>query len=365
MAVTTQTEIAGPVNVVFQKSLLLRAQALCPYFIGTVPAEIRQHSGTFTAKWRRYEHLTPITTALTEIQGSVAFPTRNAVQPTVTDITATVSKYGNFIFLNEEVDLININNVAMELSDVLGENAGRSLNRLQRNIMEDNATAFLAGTATTATGLGATTLGGADLDRGVIAAVFNALKRQDSMPFSPETRGSQNIGTAPIRESYWGICHVDTTEDLRGLTGFNSVETYAGQTETARGEIGHVGGVRFIETTEATIDAGTGATVTSTATAAQRHDGTTFRSDVYNTVIYGREAVGSLGLDTTHVKSIYRPEDRLPAVQMISHARGSAGAADPLNELSSVGWKSWHTGQILNSNWIRVARHVVSNLEQS
>lgn len=362
MAITTQTEIAGPVNVVYQRSLLMRAQALCPYFVGTVPAEIRSHSGTFTAKWRRYEHLTPVTTALTELTGSIAFPTRTAVQPSVTDLTATVSKYGNFIFLNEEVDLVNINDVSMELSDVLGENAGRSLNRLQRNIMEDSLTAVLAGTATTATGLGATTLAGADFDRGVITAIVNTLQRNDAMKFMPMTRGSTNIGTAPVRESFWAFCHVDTEEDVRLLTGFSAVETYAGQTETMPGEFGHVGGVRFISTTESTIDEGTGATVTTTATGAARHSGSTFRADVYNTVIIGREAVGSLGLDSTHVKTSYRPEDRLPAVMMISHPKGSAGAADPLNEVASVGWKSWHGGTILNSNWGRVARHVVSKV---
>lgn len=362
MSVTTQTQIAGPVNVVFQRSLLTRARMLCPYFVGTVPAEIRSNSGTFTAKWRRYEHLTPVTSSLTEIQGAIAFPTRTAVQASVTDLTASVSKYGNVIFLNEEVDLININDVAMQLSDVLGENAGRSLNRLQRNIMEDNATAFLAGTATTATDLGGTTAAASALTRGGITAIVNALNRLDAMKFMPMTQGSQNIGTSPIRESYWALNHVDTTEDVRLLTGFVAVETYANQTEVAPGEYGAVGGIRFIETTESTIDSSIGATVTSTATAGARTTGSSSRADVYNTVIMGREAVGSLGLDSTHVKTSYRPDDRLPAVMMISHPRGSAGAADPLNEVSSLGWKSWHGGTILNSDWIRCARHVVTKV---
>jgi N4-gp56 family major capsid protein len=324
-----------------------------------MPAEIRSNGGSFTAKWRRYEHLTPTTTPLAEITGSVAFPTRTAVQPSVTDITATVSKYGNFIFLNEEVQLINITDTTMELTGVLGENAGRSVNRLQRNEMEDNSTAILAGAATTATNIGLTSATGF-VTRTVLARTINELARQDAMKFHPETTGSQNIGTAPVRESYWGLNHSDTTEDVRNLTGFQSVETYAGQTRTYPGEYGHVGGVRFIESTESTIDAAGGASSTSSATSDARSSSN--RVDIYNTVIFGKEAVGSLGLDATHIKEIYRPEDTLPAIMMISHAKGSAGAADPLNEVASCGWKTWHAAKILNANWIRCVRHAVSRL---
>ena len=357
MTITTQTQIAGPVNVVYQVSALRRAQMVCPYFVASVPGEIRSHSGTFTAKWRRYEHLTPVTTPLTEITGSVTYPTRTGVQPSVTDITATVQKYGNFIVMNEEVDLVNINNLSMTFADILGENAGRSLNRLQRNELEDNSTAVLGGAATTATDIASTSF----ISRSKIAKVVNELHNQDVRKSFPETQGSTNVGTAPIRESLWGITHPDVEEDLRTLTGFNSVETYAGQTKTYTGEIGHIGGVRFIVSTESTVDAGGGATVTGTATIAGRTTSGN-RTDIYNTVIMGEDAVGSLGLDATHVKDIYMSDDRLPAIMMISHPKGSAGSADPLNEVSTAGWKSWHAAKILNGNWIRVFRHAASNL---
>ena len=62
--ITTTTQVAGPVNVVFQQTLLRNAKARCPYFVGSVPAEIREHTGSFTAKWRRIENLTPVSSAL-------------------------------------------------------------------------------------------------------------------------------------------------------------------------------------------------------------------------------------------------------------------------------------------------------------
>ena len=360
MAITTQSEIAGPVNVVYQTGLLRRAEANCPYFKGSMPASISQHSGTFTAKWRRYEHLTAVTTALSELTGSVTFPTRTAVQPSVTDVTATVQKFGNFIFLSEEVDLVNVERPMMELVNVLGDNAGQSLNRLQRNELEDNSTQMFAAAATTATDVSGLA-GVGFMTRTLIARIVNTLQRNNAMKFMPQTLGSQNVGTAPVRASFWGFCHPDAEEDIRTLTGFNSVETYAGQTNTEQGEFGHVGGVRWISTSEAGIDAGGGASATASATSDGRS--TSNRYDVYTSVVIGMEAVGSLGLDATHIKEVYRQDDRLPAVQLISKAKGSAGTADPLNEVASVGWKTWHVAKILNSNFCRAILHTASRLE--
>ena len=91
MALTTTTEIAGPVNVVFQVNLLRNAKAVAPYFMGTTPAQVSEHSGTFTAKWRRIENLTPVTVPLAELTGPVAFPTRTGIQPTVTDVELEIA----------------------------------------------------------------------------------------------------------------------------------------------------------------------------------------------------------------------------------------------------------------------------------
>ena len=355
--ITTTSEIAGPVNVVVQTSLLRNAKANCPYFVGSEPAEIAEHGGTFTAKWRRYENLTPTTTPLTELTGGLSLPTRTAVQPTVTDITATIQKYGNFMFMNEETDLINLSNQSLKLSEVFGINAGRSLNRVQRNELEDNATISLAGTATSAV-----TINTANMSLALIAVSNNALNNNDAMKFRPMTTGNTNIGTSPIRDAYWMLNHVDVTEDVRGLTGFNSVETYANQTEIAQGEYGSVGGMRCIESTESSIDLASGIAVTGTATIAGRSAGSV-SYDLYNTVFFGKEAHGSVGLGFKHIKEIYTAGDELPGVQMISKPKGSAGSGDPLNEISTLGWKSWHVAKILNDTWIRTVRHTSSKLE--
>lgn len=337
---TTSSQITGPVNVVFQQTLLRNAKMRCPYFVGTVPAEIAEHRGSFTAKWRRLENLAATTTPLAELSGNVAFPTRVSVQPTVTDFTATLQKYGNFVLLTEEVDLINFNEYADKLLEVLGINAGQSLNQLQRNILEGNVTLKYPGGVVSD---GATN---SAITIGQMRNAVNSLARLYALRFTAITEGEDSFGTAPIPAAYWGLCHVDVEEDVRALPDFLPVERYAGQTEIMVGEFGMntTARVRWIGTEESSISAGAGAATTSLRN-------TTGNADLYTSIVLGMEAHGSVGLDFHHIKEIYMAGDTLPGIQVIAHERGSAGTADPLNEVSSIGWKTWHTGKILNPNW--------------
>lgn len=351
----TDTDImTKPVNVIFQQTLLRTARALCPYFAGTVPGEVSQHRGSYTASWRRIENLTPTTTPLTELNTNVSFPTRDSITPTISSVTAAVSKFGQYIVLNEEADLVNFNGQTDDLVKKLGISAGRSLNMLQRNEAEDNLTLVRAGGAASD---GAIT---SKITSAAIESVINTLTRQDATPFMPDSTGSQNVGTVPILPGYMGLCHPDVAYDIAKITGFTSVEKYAGQVATMQGEFGLISvagySVRFVQSSDASIDTGSGG-----ATGSTGFRGAT-NLDLYTTVIYGEDAIGSLGFGMNHVKETYRAGDKLPAVMVINKARGSAGAADPLDELSTLGWKSWHGAKVLNTNWGRGIRSAATSL---
>lgn len=357
MSITTTSQLTAPVNVVFQRKLLKDARQRCPYFTGSRPGDVLQsHSGSFTVRWRRYNNLTPTTTALTELTGSLTLPTRTATQATKTDIDATVSKYGAFMYLTEEADLINFNGQTAELVEVFAVQAGRSLNRLQRNILEDSSTLIYADAATTDAGVASS------ISLNLIRQAVNALNNNSAMKFMPALSGSLKIGTTPVRESFWGICHVDVEEDIRDIPSFKPVETYMTQTETPNGEFGAVGGVRWISTEEASADinlgGAPGSSVRSTAGIA---------ADLYTSVIFGMNAHGALSLDADLVRTIYEAGDRIPGIIMIQQGKGSSGVADPLNEVASIGWKSWHTGALIgpgtsNSGWMRGLRTAARKL---
>lgn len=352
----TDTELQKPVNVVFQQTFLRRAQQNCPYFAGTVAGQINKQQGTSTIKWRRIEQETPSTTALSELTTTASYMQgRDSDTPTFTDVTATVAKYGQFYIVNEEVDLYNPNKTTNELVAVLGESAGRSLNMLMRDVMEDNLTKRYANNVASVAAVNAIVSTG-DLNR-----IINELTRNSARTFSPMTNGSTNVGTSPLLPTYWAYCHPDVAHDYAGLTGFKSVETYAGHTATVPGEFGYYAragrGLRFVMSEDATIDADAGAT---TGTDVRGTTGTD--TDVYTTCIIGQDAVGSVGLGERHSDGAYRAGDNTGGWEMIFKERGSGGTSDPFNEISTLAWKAFFAGAILNANWGRAYLTGATNL---
>lgn len=344
----TDTELQNPINAVFEQTFLRRAQQNCPYFMGTSPGTMTKQAGTSTIKWRRIEQETPSTSALTELTGTAAYMQgRSADTPTFTDVTATVAKYGQFYIVNEEVDLFNPNRTSNELVAVLGESAGRSLNQLQRDIGEDNATKrYAANVANEASVESIVTTG--SLNR-----VINELCQNSARPFTAMTTGSSNIGTAPILPAFWAICNPDVANDVAGLTGFKSIETYAGQVATVTGEFGYYSnagyGCRFVQTPEASINANGGGSLSGQDLKST----SAVQVDTYTILIYGQDAFGSVGLGERHTDGVYRAGDNSGGWEMIYHPKGSSGASDPFDELSTVAWKAWYAGAVLNSNWSR------------
>lgn len=347
MAATISTlvsNVTAPVNYVLMEELLTAARKNLPFFNGTLPGKLEGNKGSMSVKWRRIENLAPSTTALSEITGTAAaFLGRSAVQPTITDVTAAIAKYGNMILFTEELDLFNVNSRALQLMNTLGANAGESLNLLMQTQF-DTATQIRYA-------------GGAANDTAVAAAItlndikysVNLLNRNSAMKFTPMATGDRNINTSTVRASYYGICHSDVEEDIRGLTGFIGVEQYGGYTEIEPSEFGAVGGVRWCSTEIATV-----ATGIATTSVANLRGSTDILNDVYSTFVYGKEAVGSVGLGEMHAKEIYKMYDpkKPKAVELIKKDLGSSGIYDPYNEAGSLAWKVWFAGKILNNNWI-------------
>jgi len=351
----TDAELPKPVNVVFQQTLLRNAKVRAPYFLGTNPGELEKKRGSATVSWRRIENLSASTTALSELTGAASYMQgRDSAALSVSNVTATVSKYGNFVILNEEADVFNFNGQTDKIVEVLGINAGQSLNQLQRNIAEDNLTLIQAsGDTSDGTTDSAITLND-------IKKVINTLDTNSAITFTPMTTGSTNVGTAPILPAFWGITHPDVAVDIAGLSGFKGVETYAGQTNTVMGEFGTLSvagkAVRFISTEDASVDADAGATLGSTGLNG------TSSVDLYTTVIYGQDCIGSVGFGQTFPDGTFMAGDDLGPVELIVKGLGSGGSSDPYDEIMTMAWKAWHTGAVLNSNWGRGIRSGATSL---
>ena len=339
--------VQGPVNFVLMEGLLSAARKRLPYFNGTLPGKLEKAQGSASVKWRRIENLTATTTALSE-NSEATTPAfgfgRSSVRPTITDITQAIAKYGNLISLTEEIDLFNVNSNSAALMDTMGANAGESLNTLMRDVFNGASTVVRNANKVATYSSVAAAISVNDIKWSV-----NQLNRNSAMRFTPAAFGSHNVGTQPIRQSFYGICHVDVEEDVRGLTGFIPVEQYGGYTETEPGEFGAIGGVRWCSTEIAPI-VSDGSTESIVAGSFQ--ESSALLHHVYTSFIYGREALGSVGLGDQHAKEIYLMYDRVPTVEVIYHKPGSSGVADPFNENGSLAWKAWFAGKVLNGNWV-------------
>jgi N4-gp56 family major capsid protein len=325
--------------------------------MGTMPGTLNKQMGTSTIKWRRIEQETPSTTALTELTGTAAYlQGRSADTPTFTDVTATVSKYGQFYIVNEEVNLFLPNRTTNELVAVLGESAGRSLNQLQRDIAEDSTTQRYAANVAAETDIESI------VTNGSLNRVINELARNSARPFTAMTSGSENVGTAPILPSFWAACHPDVANDVAGLTGFKSVEIYAGQTATVPFEFGYYAnagfGVRFVQTPDASINANGGGSLSG----QDLRSTSAVQVDTYTIAIWGQDAMGSVGVGERHTDGAYRAGDNTGGWEMIFHPIGSSGASDPFNELQTLAWKAWWSGVVLNSNWARGLKVAATDL---
>ena len=346
LASSTASNVALGVNFQLMRGLLSAARRKFPFFTGTLPGQLEKNGSTAAVKWERIDNLAAATGTLSEPTGAQsAFFGRSTVLPTVSTATATIAKKGNAILLTEEIELQQMNLRAMRFMDTLGENAGHSLNLLMETIYS----------SLTNIRYGNGAAGGGTADTNVTSAIVltdikyavNQLDRASAITFTTPGYGSTNVGTNPTRAAYYGICHPDVKEDIRGLAGFQDVVTYGGYTETMPFEFGAVGGVRWCDTEIIPISTGAG-----TATATGLRGATNILNDVYSTYIYGKECIGSVGFGMnfgTTTTEGYDPK-KPTAVELIYKPMGTVGT-DLYNEVASLAWKAWWAGVVLNSAW--------------
>ncbi len=320
MATTTKTQIPDEVNNWYDEVLLIRA---LPLFIHTLFGQVRdipRKAGTLTIKFRRYARLTAATTPLSE------GITPAGSQLSVTNITGTVAQYGDFITVTDVVDFSSKDPVMTETAEILGEQFADTTDLLTRDVLA-------AGTSVTyANGTARTDVGSTHkISTVLIRTVVRKLKRNNAKRITRMVDADTGYATAPVDQAFVGIVHPNTTYDLKGLTEFVSVEKYARNAKLLPGEIGKVDEVRFIETTNAKVFTGGGAS----------------GIDVYGTIIVGMNAYGVTRISGESVKNIVKP-------------LGSGGTEDPLDQRATSGWKSTFVAKILNDDFMDRLEHAVS-----
>ena len=176
-------------------------------------------------------------------------------------VTLTLGEYGNAVIttaLLRGTSFVDIDEIA---ANVVGYNAGISLDTLAVNVLKAGTNVNYQGTVPARNQLTpANTLAAAD-----VRAAVAALRR----------------GNVPTVDGYYiSFIHPDASYDLRGQTGaatWNEPHAYNLPDQIWNGELGSFAGCRFIETPRAPIFADAGSSTTNT--------------DVYRTLFVGRQAL--------------------------------------------------------------------------
>lgn len=317
MALTGKTQISN-VNSFYSRDLLFRAQ---PLLVHTNWAQTKNvpANNSDVIKFRRYGNLSVATTALTE------GVTPTGSQLSKTDLSATVLQYGDFITLTDKLTMETEDPIRMETNEILGDQAGETIDTLCRDIMVAGTTVIYSGTGNTARDEVAA---GDVITAANLQTAEETLKANKARYITSFVDPSTGISTTPLPPCFIGIIHVYTTKTIQDITGFVAVEKYSKPESRMIGEIGKVGSIRFIETVNAKVFTGGG-------TAA---------IDVYGTLIIAKYAYATSRINGYAMQNIVKPV-------------GSAGTADPLNQRETSGWKATFVAKILNDDYILRIEH--------
>ena len=232
------------------------------------------------------------------------------------------------------VDYMSIDPILTQYAQLLGEQAGLTIDQLVRDVLVAGGTEqFVNGRANAA----------AVTSTDIISAkeVMEALATLEA------------ANARPFENGRWvGICHPNTKFDLMNDSTIQNMMVYAPDS-SKNGlwtyKLGECLGVDWY--------------VSSQANRAAEGVG---EVNVYDTLILGRDAYGTGGLAGQMFGSAPSSKDEpntgksVSPVSLIQKELGSAGTDDPLNQVATIGWKTTFVAKVLNAAFYVRLQHACS-----
>jgi N4-gp56 family major capsid protein len=275
----------------------------------TIPKTIPRNFGK-TITFNRYTREAGITAALTE--GT----TPDSSQRTTTQVTASVSGYGDYYVVSDLLELTAIDDQVQSMIKTSAHQAADTLDLLIRNAITADATDFFANANTALSDIGSDD----------VMTLSDARKILRTLENSNVPRFSDGF--------YRAIIHPFQKFDVlnaTAVTEWHDVVKYTNNVNRAfRGELGEAYGIRFMGTTN----------VFNTTT------GTSANATAYYAAVAGDEGVASISVTQGSGKP-----------KMFRGKAGEHGIEDPLQQKIVVGWKVLaYVAKVLESarviNWI-------------
>lgn len=295
-------------------------------------------NSTKVAKFRRFEALALATTPLTE----GVTPAGKTL--TVTDVTATLDQFGDFVTISDVIADTHEDPVFQQAQQVLAEQAAQTVETIRFNILKAGTNVYYANQADGTTVATARNQVADHLTLPLQRKVTRGLKRQNARMITMIIKSTPAYKTESTEAGWIALCHPDCENDIRSLTGFINVKDY-GTAAPYEGEIGSVEDVRYIRSTIFTSWADAGGVAATQGMVST----TGTNADVYPILYLGADAFGIVPLKG--LKSI------MPTV-----LNPKPTPSDPLGQRGYVSWKTMQTAVILNDAWMARAEVGASEL---
>lgn len=350
-----------------------------------------------SGKTIEFRKFSPLEKAMTPLTEGVT-PKGNTLN--VTTVESTVEQYGDYVTMSDMLELSSVDCVICETQNVLGDQAGRTLDTVIREKIN-------AGTNVQ--------YGNGKADRNLLVGGDADESKNDYMSVAAVKRAVATLkrnNAAPFKDGcYVAIIHPDVANDLTSDPEWKAIKQNVDPDDWYKGAIGKVHGVVFVESTEAkifragylrnpaTITKGDPETLTvlsvdgkvitikeeltaedvtylgtrsiqingfdysiASVTAGEEGKAKITLSevpdasvtagaviypagagangrDIYSTLFIGQNAYGVTSIEGGGLETILKQ-------------KGSAGTGDPLDQRSTVGWKATQTAEILSPEFM-------------
>ncbi|MEH7480242.1 N4-gp56 family major capsid protein [Neobacillus drentensis] len=258
---------------------------------------IPKNKGAVTS-FRRLNSLAVSTTALTE------GVTPDGIDLNISKINGTVQEYGNYAKISEFLNLTGLDPVLTETAQLMGENAGESVDTLVRDMVTAGTNVVYANGKASR----------------VLLAAADKITALDILKVRRTLRRNKvkQITLPDGSKGYLSFIHTDVATDLMQTQEWKDQNTYVDTKNRQDGVLGKMYGIYFLEADNAVKFAGAGAS----------------GADVFGTIFIGKGAYG-----VPDIEGSSKP-------QIIVHDAKIAGGA--LEQFSTVAWKAAFTTVRLN-----------------
>ena len=196
-------------------------------------------NGGRTVEFRRMK---PLAKNLNTITEGI---TPGGTKMTVVPLTATLNQYGDYIEQTDLIEMTSIDNTVIEATKLLADQAGRTIDTIVRDVLQTGTNVNYCPTCKD--GVYTPVTSRSELDETAKLRVVDVFKAAAQL---------KAVNAPTIDGKYVAIIHPHVAFDLMQEAGdaWVDIKKYAEPDKILNGELGTLGGVRFVESSEAKIN---------------------------------------------------------------------------------------------------------------